>query len=358
MFALVREDPEIERALVRRSGARRIVVVGSGGCTALSLLSDDVDEVLVVDASPAQTAVIALRIAAVAELDRHAYLRFVGAVPSDDRSSTWARLRATTTSDVRDYWDAWPAGVEAGVDATGITEAFYRYVGRSLRQSDWPDDVWNSLLGAESMDAQRAILDAHFWTDRFRVALEMLLSRSTHELFYPPSIFAHVAEHDFARFFARRFREFSEAQPLRNNYFLSQIVFGQYVLDAPDGVPPYLTEAGYALARRNLRKLRLVTGRLEDTLEASADVDAFFLSNVLDWASTGQADRLGAAIVGAARPGAVVLLRHMLGRPGFPSSFNVEVDVEASRDAHRTERSFLYGAVSVGRVARLGAAAR
>jgi len=357
MFALVREDPAIERALARRHGARRIVVIASGGCTALSLLSDDVDEVRVIDASPAQTALVALRVAAVAALDRDAYLRFVGAAAADDRPRTWARLRTAVASDVRDYWDALPGAVEAGVDACGVTEAFYRYVGRSLRQSDWPDAVWRSLLAAGSLDAQREILGAHFWTDRFRIALDMLLSRATHELFYPPAIFANVAEHDFARFFERRFREFAESQPLRGNYFLSQLVFGTYAFDHPDGVPPYLTDAGYALARRNLHKLRLVTGRLDAALEATADVDAFFLSNVLDWANEGEAGRIGQAVRRAARPGAVVLLRHMLGRPGFPQAFDVDVDAGASREAHRAERSFLYGAVSIGRVVARGAEA-
>jgi S-adenosylmethionine:diacylglycerol 3-amino-3-carboxypropyl transferase len=354
LFALVREDPAIERSLVARWGARRIVVVGSGGCTALSLLSDAVEEVCVVDASAAQMALVALRAAAVRTLDRDGYKRFVGALDAGDegaRLAAWERIRSELSADARAYWDACPNAIDAGVDASGVTETFYRYVGRSLTSSDWPADVWRSLLDAPSMDVQRAILARHFADDRFRIALEMLLSRGTHELFYPPSIFAHVAEHDFARFFARRFREYGERRLLRANYFLSQIVFGRYEEGAPEGVPPYLTETGYAAARRNLHKLRLVTGRLEDALDGTTTSDAFFLSNVLDWASPEQAARVGTAVVRASRPGAVVLLRHMLGRPGLPPSFDVRFDAVASREAQEFERSFLYGAVSIGRTA-------
>ena len=350
LFALVREDPAVERSLVARWGARRIVVVGSGGCTALSLLSDAVDEVCVVDGSAAQMALVALRAAAVRSLDRDGYMRFVGALDAGDgaRLAAWNRVRPELPADARAYWDACPDAIDAGVDASGVTESFYQYVGRSLTRSDWPADVWRSLLEAPSMDAQRAIFARHFADDRFRVALEMLLSRGTHELFYPPSIFAHVAEHDFARFFARRFREYGEKQLFRANYFLSQIVFGRYEDGVPEGVPPYLTEAGYADARRNLHKLRLVTGRLEHALDGAPASDAFFLSNVLDWASPEQAARVGTAVARASRPGAVVLLRHMLGRPGFPPSFDVRFDAGASRDAQETERSFLYGAISIG----------
>jgi S-adenosylmethionine:diacylglycerol 3-amino-3-carboxypropyl transferase len=348
LFALVREDSTIERALVARTEARRVVVVASGGCTALSLLSDTVEQVIAVDVSPAQAALVALRAAAIAALDRDAYLRFCGARPDDARSATWASLRAGVPDDARAYWDAAPEAIAAGVDGCGVTEAFYRFVAGSLRRSDWPDGVWRALLSAGSMDEQRELLATHFAGGRFRVALEMLLSRSMHELFYPPSIFAHVAEHDFARVFARRFGERVMAEPMRGNYFLSQLIFGEYLLDVPGGAPPYLTQKGYAEARRNLHKLRLVTGALQEVLDPSMRADALFLSNVLDWASEEQTARIGDGVRRAARPGAVVVVRHMLGRSGLPASFGARFDAAASAEALRAERALLYGAVSVG----------
>ena len=36
-FSVVREDPEIERKIIHASGAKKILLIGSGGCTALSL---------------------------------------------------------------------------------------------------------------------------------------------------------------------------------------------------------------------------------------------------------------------------------------------------------------------------------
>ena len=36
-FAVVREDPDVEHAIVRRVRAERVLVVASGGCTALTL---------------------------------------------------------------------------------------------------------------------------------------------------------------------------------------------------------------------------------------------------------------------------------------------------------------------------------
>ena len=39
-FAVVREDSELEAQLVRQCDARRVLLVASGGCTALNLIAE------------------------------------------------------------------------------------------------------------------------------------------------------------------------------------------------------------------------------------------------------------------------------------------------------------------------------
>ena len=104
-----------------------------------------------------------------------------------------------------------------------------------------------------------------------------------------------------------------------------------------------------------MHKLRVVTGKIEDVVNASTRGDAFFLSNVLDWADPARAELIGARVRDAARPEAVVLVRHLLGRPGLPSSLGAWRDAAAERDALSTERSFLYGAISIGWLGAAGA---
>jgi S-adenosylmethionine-diacylglycerol 3-amino-3-carboxypropyl transferase len=65
-FAVVREDPEVEAELVRRTGARALLTVASGGCTALTLCKQFPDlEVTAFDLSPAQLEHVRRKVAAV-----------------------------------------------------------------------------------------------------------------------------------------------------------------------------------------------------------------------------------------------------------------------------------------------------
>ena len=75
-FAVVREDPDVEHALVRRTRAKRVLVVASGGCTALTLVHREPElEVTAYDFAEAQLAQVRDKQAAVARGDLRALNR-------------------------------------------------------------------------------------------------------------------------------------------------------------------------------------------------------------------------------------------------------------------------------------------
>ena len=70
-FAQVREDPRLELELLHPGPNDSIVVVGSGGCTALSLLAAGAGSVTSVDVNRTQNHLIELKLAAIATLEHH-----------------------------------------------------------------------------------------------------------------------------------------------------------------------------------------------------------------------------------------------------------------------------------------------
>src|SRR5437773_9808886 len=78
-FAQVREDPRLEREALVPGPNDSIVVVGSGGCTALSLVAAGAGRVTAVDLNRAQNSLIELKLAAIAVLSRAESLALLGA---------------------------------------------------------------------------------------------------------------------------------------------------------------------------------------------------------------------------------------------------------------------------------------
>jgi S-adenosylmethionine-diacylglycerol 3-amino-3-carboxypropyl transferase len=351
-FAQIREDSWLERELVEAARPRRSAVIASGGCTALSLLDDGAEQVLAVDASPAQCALVALRKAAIRALDRDAYLAFIGERPSTTRLETYCALARTLPAEVQRFWDAHHDLLREGVQHAGTTERFYRYVASHLRDL-LGEARLEQLLVAPSLDAQRVLYRQLFEGEAVRAALRVLLAKSTHLLFFPAFMFEHAEEHDFAAFFLAQFEHELTTKPVAGNYFLSQLLFGRYVEGHARGLPPYLTPEGYARTQRNLDKLEVRCAPLHVALESVRSVDAFFLSNVFDWCTPELMAASARAILQSARSGALVLHRNMLSARPLPAELAARYahDVDRSRLLHARERSFLYRNVQLGRLA-------
>src|SRR5262245_30124436 len=122
-FAQIREDGRLERSLVARRKPSRIVCIGSGGCTALSLLGDDVEIVHCVDSNPAQCALVELKKAAISRLDRESFLAFIGERPAADRTRLYrSRLRDALPRYAQEHWDAHEQDIDLGINHCGATE--------------------------------------------------------------------------------------------------------------------------------------------------------------------------------------------------------------------------------------------
>jgi S-adenosylmethionine:diacylglycerol 3-amino-3-carboxypropyl transferase len=352
-FAQIREDGRLERRVVALRRPSRVVCIGSGGCTAFSILGPGVRTVHCVDSNPAQCALVELKKAAIRELDRARFLAFVGERPDEDRVSLYrARLREALPRYAREHWDAREDDVAFGVNRCGTTERFYRFVGTNLR-AVCPDEVWRRLFACRSLDEQAAFYDEHFATESWRAAVRVLLSKTTHLAFFPASMFEQATEHDYGAFFAAQFELEVRTRPLRDNYFLSQLVFGSYLFDEPEGVPHYLTEEGYETARAHLETLVVSPMPLEKLLVEVDAVDAFFLSNVFDWMPEAARATLGERIVRASAKRAALLFRNMLSSHPLapPLSERFARHDELSAELAALERSMMYRRITMGEIA-------
>ena len=77
-FAQVREDPRAEIAALAPSAGETLVVVSSGGCTALSLLASGAGRVVAVDLNRTQNHLVELK-AAACRLGARVAIAFLGA---------------------------------------------------------------------------------------------------------------------------------------------------------------------------------------------------------------------------------------------------------------------------------------
>jgi S-adenosylmethionine:diacylglycerol 3-amino-3-carboxypropyl transferase len=351
-FAQIREDSEIEMDVMRTKRPENVVVIGSGGCTALSILSDDVRDVFCIDLNPAQAALIELKKVGIRNFSRSEFLEFIGEAPSQHRVQRYGELRLQLPKYAREYWDENKAAIEKGINKCGVTEIFYESISREILNSSFSQEKWQLLFTARNIDEQCERYKQHFSGEDFRTLMLPLLSKTNHVKFFPSFMFEQAQEDDFGNFFLHQFEKEISQKPVSNNYFLSQFLFGRYIQGKKDGSPFYLTDAGYQLTRKNLHKLHIIPSTLHETLVEMKNVKAFFLSNVFDWASEDSRSAICQAILASAAKGAVVLYRNMLSEPSLPENFSKQFKVskELSYNYLKQERSMLYRKITTGEI--------
>ena len=322
MFAQVREDPRIELQALAPALGGTIVIVSSGGCTALSLLAAGARRVVAVDLSRTQNHLVELKCASVRTLAPMEAVAFLGAQPmlAAERLALYETLSPMLSDAARAYWDGNLRAIERGVLRAGRSERFVGLVARVVSRLVVRAGGVPELLGAESLDAQRRIF-ARSWAGwRWRALFALLLNRWTFSRAYHPAFFAHIDNPSFARHFRRLAERALTEMPARDNYFLHEMLTGRYPVAEVDGVPPYLTSAGGSRAADAAEKLYLVDGSVTEYLRTcpSGSVDGLALSNIAEWLDAGGRDALVGEVVRTARPGARVVFRNFVGWTEVP----------------------------------------
>jgi S-adenosylmethionine-diacylglycerol 3-amino-3-carboxypropyl transferase len=346
-FGQVREDPQLEVAVFKGRWDGPIAVVGSAGCTALSLLAEGADEVVSVDLNRSQHHLVELKAAAVDGLPPDEAVALLGGSPQapGERLYAYRRVRGALTPAARRYWDDRPGAVARGVLHAGVTERLMRVIAGCVRWLVHPRGRVDRLLALDSLDAQRDFYAREWDNRRWRLMFRLLCNRLVLRRTYHPAFFAHV-EQDL-RFgsqaspnstYAAHFRRVAEhtltALPVADNYFLHLMLTGSY----PDGArPPYL-KGGSGFDR-----LTLVDGSFTDYLRTRPDgsVAGFALSNICEWLTAEQIDELFAEIVRTARPGARLVFRNFVGWTEVPPRWRdvVREDRALGEELMRQDRS-------------------
>lgn len=329
-YAQVREDPAVELEALSPRG-RRIAVVSSGGCTALSLLAAGARTVTAIDMNPAQNHLVELKLAALCELPAGRARAFLGATPATPaaREATWRLLRNRLSPAACAWWDARDGAIRRGVLGAGVTERFIRMLVRVIRLAIHPEHRIRRLLACRSLAEQQAFYAAEWDTRRWRMLFPALLNHRALASAYDARMFSRLERPSFAEHFHAVARHTLTELPVGSNYFVHHMLTGMYPAGVRDGVPPYLSDLGAEHVRALRERLHLVDGSFTTCLRQAPaqSIDGFALSNICEWLSGHEIWELFTQIVRTAAPGATVCFRNFVGWtevPRFWSSVVVE----------------------------------
>jgi S-adenosylmethionine-diacylglycerol 3-amino-3-carboxypropyl transferase len=303
-YAASHEDGRSEqRALALGHDARVLCITGSGA-RVLDLLIAGPRELVAIDVNPAQTHLLALKLAVLQTMSYEEHLRFLGlldaphsarsarssaacaqsaAGPTHDshRAVLYARTRPLLSNETRAFWDRHGKAIERGVFYAGRWERFLRvmvapaaFVRRQLI---------DELFVCGSLEQQAALWRERWNTPGWDRYLRVLANRwAWTKLVREPGMRHIPGELDIVAYIKGRFDRAAETTLFRDSPWCWLIFRG--FLSATGPLPPHLSREHFVSLREHAHRVTAVTDSLSSYL-ARDEAGTFSAYSVSDFGS-------------------------------------------------------------------------
>jgi S-adenosylmethionine-diacylglycerol 3-amino-3-carboxypropyl transferase len=346
-FSQVPEDPRIELSVAEALGEcqenlLRVLVVASGGCTALSLLASPmVGRIDAVDSNPAQLHLVELRRQALLHLPLFDQMALIGGdrqTSDRERLDLYKELRPYLPVATVSFWDAHLDQIARGVNQVGRFETLIAQLSARL-----------STLGIDPLEDWTESLEHSAWTDE----LESIFTPEELVNLFGERAVKNWKNPSFAEHFGQRLAVTLQKMSPKENYFMTQLFANTYA-EGLKGVPVYLQgPAQGTIQALGTHRLQLHCGEfLEKIVELgeSGGFDLISMSNFGEGMPPRQLQQAIATVSQQLNPGGALIGRrlHHHDDLGTLMAQHLRVDRDLSAQLLETERSYLYQEVVVG----------
>lgn len=321
-----------------------VLSVTSAGDNVLALLLLEPRSITAIDMSPAQTALMHLKMAGIRRLEHADFVVLIGERTGGDRWGLYQQIRAELPGASRAFWDARRSTIEAGVCLSGRLERYFLQFQQAHLSSAWPRATTIGLMSCETIEEQRALFGQATGPEIEKLigwffGRQMLASNGRH-----PAQFEHVTESDVGGFFYRRFEHACTGIRSRGNHYLEAFLTSLY--SDLDAGPEYLRPANYQRLRALMDRVSVVTGELERFVLA-AQPGAFSkanLSDVFEYMSPELSERMFALIAERFRAGARIAYWNLLVPRSPPPCLSAKLKSRRhlAQALWREDRAFFY----------------
>lgn len=341
-YSFGNEDSLTERKALKIHKNDRVMCITASGDRPLHLLLDDCKEIVAVDANPIQNYLLALKIAALQQLDYEEYLAFLGVTAAKkDRKETLKSLIPHMHPEAAQHWLNKPKVITKGVIYQGDLEkgaGTLASIALFLRKNKI-----RKLFAFEDLEEQRKFISEKWDTFGWKKAIDIGLNPNVSRWFVKDPGLYTKSSIRANNYIYERINSSLMNCLARENAMISLLLRG-YVSE--EAYPCYLTKEGSECIKNRLDRIHFKTSEVIEFLESapSEHFDCFSLSDVASYLPYEQFNRLLHAIYRTAKPGARFSIRQVLSEHSFSETFQplFQRDLALEQELTKADRSFMY----------------
>lgn len=343
-FSFGNEDWETEQEALQLKPTDRVLCVTGSGDRPLHLLMQECEEIVSLDANPAQTHLLELKIAAMRNLPYKDYITFLGGEKCSNRMRHMPSVSADLPAESKQFWNQYSAMVSRGILYEGKVEKKIQLLAKIARFLQGKRRI-AGLFACQNLEEQREYVNKHWdrfiWRTFFNIGLHPKFSKIA---LRDPSLYAYVDPSiKPGSHLHHRMKVSLNTVLARDNFFMSFWLKGHVDKGA---FPPYLTPEGVGLIKPRLGRIKSKTQDLIQYLESAPpnSFDCYSLSDVISYVDPDSFKRLMHAVHRTARPGARFCFRECMSRREIPEALQTHFkrNHALEQKLEEADRCFVY----------------
>ena len=348
-YAQCWEDPQVLQEALQVGEGDDVLSICSAGDNSFALVIAGARSVTALDLSVPQLSLAELKLAAIQSFPPDGVYTLLGLNAFGRRVFTYHQLRDRLSQRSRSYWDRHEGTIRRGLLGQGKFEQYLRAFRTRLLPLAHSRRTVDAMMALSDPVEQQALFRTRWDSMRWRGLFKVFFSRRVMAKAGRSEAHFQYVDGPVSAVFLERTRHVLTAIPAATNPFLQWILNGAYTdLNAAH---PYLSEAGQAVLRARADRIRFVHADLETFLKGCAprSFSAFNYSNLFEYLSADQHERLLELTIRAARPGARIAYWNLLVPRSRPAGLakHLTRHPEVSAALLERDRAFVYGGFQI-----------
>lgn len=306
----MREDPEIEFDILSKiENPREALLIGSGGCTALTL-KNRLPETL-----------------------------FTLLEPNGSQVDLIKQKSEALTEDPKNYSEAFGIGTDnpSSLTGNGNFESLFRCLRNFIYEFVLPQTEWVRFFSHTQGQSEiyKKIVSSNYWS----VAFDLFFSDSILMAMFGPAAIQHAPKGSYPGYFKRVLENGLQGKNSKDNYFLHHIFLGYYI---ESSLPAYLTEKTQGKSFQFIETLA-------ENVPSYRGYDLISLSNIFDWMEKDQVAIVANRLSQEMKPGSYLVYRQLNNKTDFRKLFGPKIKFsdDFSSKLQAQDRSLFYQSVHV-----------
>ena len=273
------EDADILLEGLNPEQGARILSIGSAGDNCFAFLANNPEVVIAVDINPVQLKLIELKKAAFITFDYNAFLEFLGYKESNNRKELFEKLIPNLKSTDIDFWYEYFHFIEEGLIYSGKFERYFNAFAHKILPLIHTKKKIDSLFEEKAENNQKQYFNKKWNNLRWRLLFKIFFSKFILSRFGRSKGFVKEVDINVGDFIFNKASTHLSSTYCQNNYFLQYILTGKF----NKLLPFYAREENFNKIKKNISKLEIVEGLLENSFHKDISFTHLNLSDIFEY---------------------------------------------------------------------------